>query len=43
LREEGYPVGEVWVAKKKRPEHEKENIENIVINDIPPILMRQLR
>jgi hypothetical protein len=29
LREEGHPVGEVWVAKEKRPEYEKETIETI--------------
>jgi hypothetical protein len=29
LREEGHPVGEVWVAKEKRPEHGKERIETI--------------
>lgn len=35
LREEGHPVGEVWVAKEKRPEREKENIESMVKKDMP--------
>ena len=43
LREEGHPVGEVWVARKKRPEHEREKIKTIVNNDMPPMLTRQLR
>jgi hypothetical protein len=45
LREEGHPIGEVWVAKEKRPEpeKEKEKLKTIVNNDMPPMLTRQLK
>ncbi len=42
LKEEGHPVGEIWVADKKRPDHEEKK-ERILSNDMPPMLMRQLR
>jgi len=43
LREEGHPVGEIWVAREKRPEHEREKIKTVVNSDMPSMSTRQLR
>jgi len=41
LKDEGHPIGEIWMAGKKRPEHE-EKIESAIKKDMPPMLTKQL-